>query len=519
VLRKAAALMGSAVRRRPFAAWLRPARAATCAAALATTATLFVHRGLPATPDEGLHLQYGTAALAGRFAHVDESQMAISAWNGLVARELGSGTAQPDDLTYWARVRAPSAFWPGLLAATAALWAGQLYGPAGAWIAGLVAAIEPNLLAHGGLVTTDVPFAALLLLAGWLATRFVQRPTPRRALLLGLVAGLSLAAKYTAAYGLPLIATGGIAQWLAMSSRPAARRLLFGSAIGCAATLVTLAACYGGERVPFMLRAPFRSDMFNRLLTPLDGLPMPLPFDWWEGLDWVKQADELGPGGVFLMGRLTEGGVPHYFAVATALKVPLGLLALAGASMLGPWRAAWRREPILWAALVGLGVQLSVGLNFQIGLRFFLPVFPFAIVLVGRIARWGRGGLALAATGLLASAVSTARFPATLIGYTNELIPRQQAFRWFADSNLDWGQDLIALRAFQLAPGNDRVPVNAPEVTSGLQVVSVNRLVGLAVEPERYQVLRDCGRVVDTIGTSYILFDLDAGALQRCEPP
>ena len=69
--------------------------------------------------------------------------------------------------------------------------------PVAVLIAGVLVAFEPNLLAHGALVTTDVAAALGMALAIYATYHYVREPRATRLLPLGLAVGLALCAKHS----------------------------------------------------------------------------------------------------------------------------------------------------------------------------------------------------------------------------------------------------------------------------------------------------------------------------------
>ena len=121
-----------------------------------------------------------------------------------------------------------------------------------------------------------------------------------------------------------------------------------------------------------------------------------------------------------------------------------------------------RRQAALWLPpLVFLAVALT-GLQ-TIGYRHVLPALPFAILLGGNAARWLAGPrprLAWASAGVLAAwlVIANARVYPHQESYFNELAgPWANWSNILVDSNLDWGQDLPALRAVMDDLGIERV--------------------------------------------------------------
>jgi hypothetical protein len=99
-----------------------------------------------------------------------------------------------DRLLYWSRI--PMIMLAALGAVITFLWARDLFGPpAGVFAAGLYA-FSPNLLAHGMLVTSDVPVATFTLLTLYLFWRRGDQPSWSGDLATGLALGAAMTTKF-----------------------------------------------------------------------------------------------------------------------------------------------------------------------------------------------------------------------------------------------------------------------------------------------------------------------------------
>jgi dolichyl-phosphate-mannose--protein O-mannosyl transferase len=92
-----------------------------------------------------------------------------------------------------------------LLTAVLFFWARQMGGPAAGWIALILAAFDPNLLANSRLITTDLGLTFFLALTMWRLWCWLERPSRLNLLWTGLLAGLTMATKFTGLMVWPMI--------------------------------------------------------------------------------------------------------------------------------------------------------------------------------------------------------------------------------------------------------------------------------------------------------------------------
>lgn len=187
-----------------------------------------------------------------------------------------------------------------------------------------------------------------------------------------------------------------------------------------------------------------------------------LPSAWLHGVLFVHARSLLR--GSFLMNQVQPTGWWYYFPLAMLFKTPvattLSLIAalVAGIAIVNTRRKQWLA--FVWP-LACLFIPFSVYLfsvitaNLNIGLRHVLPVYPpmyvaGAVLLGWSIQRYGVPGLIAAMVLGLMLAVETLVAWPNYIAYFNFVAggPRG-GIELLADSNLDWGQDLPALAAWQ----------------------------------------------------------------------
>ena len=135
-----------------------------------------------------------------------------------------------------------------------------------------------------------------------------------------------------------------------------------------------------------------------------------------------------------------------------------------------------------------------------------MPALPFLVVVAAAAARegarWPRLPWVLAAWAT-ASALS---YHPHFIPYFNELIgPRVNAYRYLADSNLDWEDHTYFIERFQRRHPELRLVVEPETPQAGDILVGANQLVGV-VHPGKYRWLREYFRPVGHVGYSHLLF-------------
>jgi hypothetical protein len=258
-------------------------------------------------------------------------------------------------------------------------------------------------------------------------------------------------------------------------------------------------------------------------------LPMPVPYPYLEGLDWVLQRERIGGefGNLYLLGELREGrGFDGYYFVAYLFKVPLSIQILFVAALIFYWRRRRlfhfsRDEAFLLLPVLFFFVYFNFLFEAHTGIRFLLVAFPLmhiftASLLAPQTEPGKRRRLTIGAL-LLAGAVSVISYAPHFLYYFNELVPdRKQAYRILADSNLDWGDNNYWLeRWLQEHPE----AISHPEgPTAGTIVVAVNNYTGV-MNKDWFGWLRALDGPVEHIAHSYLVFEVSPEDVERISAP
>jgi hypothetical protein len=306
--------------------------------------------------------------------------------------------------------RLPLVFFPALLALVAFLWGKSRFGPRGGLLALALVLTYPDLLGHGALATTDVPFVALAILAAFALDRYDLDRGRGWLVLLGVATGLACGAKLWGLFLVPALVVAG---------RKHPRGLLLAGGI---AFLVLWALYLGAFPITACLR----------------------------GVDALrKHHTEIHEA--VLLGHATRGH--YYLFVAGLLKLPLGTLALLGVTI-----ALARREVLSPLHLPAVLIFLANSfLAEPYGTRYLLPVVSFLLVSAGRLAPWAttRGRVLGIVLALGANAIGVAHEHPWHVSAMNLLMRPLAGAPWRAldNSNTDIGQGLKALARWEQISG------------------------------------------------------------------
>ncbi|HEX2676130.1 MAG TPA: glycosyltransferase family 39 protein [Polyangiales bacterium] len=510
-----------------------------------------IARRQSATSDEVPHIAAGVGYVHGDM-RLNREHPPLVKW--LAGEALGAGVtveipAHVDGGTEWAvghallhrgppghalqllgRARMPVVWLSALLPLLAAAFAFRLGGVWAACGAAVCAACSPLWLAHGTLVTTDAAVSVFTLACALAAHRWLRaesasgrRPSSAWLVLLAVSAGLGMASKYSM-----VVAAAGV-----------------GSAAFCAA-LVTrewrrfagLVALLGAS---CLLGAAFAW-----------GMPPSLS-DYLHGVTQVG-FNHLAGYPFYAFGELFRGAGsrPTYFVEALLVKVEWPVLVLAALglarllrSIVRPETPSERRDALVDAAFLTLvpGLYLAV-ISLRapaLGVRYVLPVLPFAFVLAGlgarRLAGTRVGVLVLSAALALEALALTQALEASPIAWFNGFpCATGQVPACLDDSNVDWGQSAPALGAYRdahargaplrvfqfthlplaayLTAASDAAPIELARPYRSLYAVSLHSLARMPPQSPFVQM-----RPRAVVGGSFAIFDLRPVEVLPAAPP
>lgn len=339
----------------------------------------------------------------------------------------------------------------------------EMFGLAAGFFALALFVFDPNFLAHGAFVTTDVGLSCFLFAAVYAFYRYVKRPSWGRLLLVGIATGLAFATKHTGFLAAPSLVALALVEWWRTRKGADGARLSFGRALGAlvVTAVISLTILWGFYGFRYASR-PVGLELNPPAAEYMQGLSRPnelkllqtishyklLPESYIYGLADVRMISDFYSS--YLLGKPYPHGVWFYFPVAMVIKSTVPFLVLL---LLSAWAIARGKLPsrevwfLVAPPVIYLAVAMSAHMN--IGMRHVLPMYAFLTVLEAGAAmalgRKSRTWMAVALVLLAMQVITSVRAYPDYIPYANELWggPRE-TWHLLSDSNADWAQQLKA---------------------------------------------------------------------------
>ncbi len=363
-------------------------------------------------------------------------------------------------------------------------WARARYGDNTALFVLTLTALSPNILAQARYVTTDIGASLAFITAAYFFVKQIKNPSGKNIFYAGLAFGLAQLLKFSLILLLPMffIIITALA-WSEYNHRLKIfwnhfKRLLAVVIIGYLLVWPVYQFHvwnYPPERqksdTEFIL-ASFPLRPVADLTVWMADQPLLRPYaQYMLGLLMVFQRTG-GGNTTYFMGEISATAWKSYFPTIYILKEPIPALIFLAIAFALVINGLFRRnqnnlkkwiknhiDELTWVVIIGIYWASSISGNLNIGLRHVLPTFPFIYLLIsGKIAQWIKpegqrfpSPIKLSLVAILALwyvIESLLTFPHYL-AYFNELAGGPaNGYKYAADSNLDWGQDLKRLKDF-----------------------------------------------------------------------
>lgn len=342
---------------------------------------------------------------------------------------------------------------------------------------------DPNIIAHSHLVTTDVASALGFLVTLASLFYYVNRPSLKRLIIVGLSLGLALSLKFSTILLLPFIIfiLASSVFYFNKTKITLSKKLyslIKKYLLVFLIALTFLFIVYGFEIVKPSSTAGMVGNLANEttLFDNMQNINIPF-YSFLRGLEHVLARSQLEEP-VYLLGNFATS-TWYYFFVAILVKTPLatilgvilsvavGLKYLyrAAKTKLAPTKKSFYAGVLVLFIVVYLASSMFTTIN--IGWRHILPIYPMLFIIIAiafkKIKDSGQSSnlkmLSLSSAFLIGLVFSLAAHWPYVLSYSNELIPIVNSrTNWprLVDSNLDWGQDQYRLINYVKQHPNDQ---------------------------------------------------------------
>ena len=349
----------------------------------------------------------------------------------------------------------------------------ELFGAVAALFALLLFVFEPNLIAHGAFITTDMGASLFLFATVYAFYRYVKKPSAWRLAVTGILAGLTLAAKHSGILWIPILCLLALAEILRNDpNAPLCQGGRLRSSLRFASSLFAVGLISIGILWMFY-GFRYRATPEGQVLIPsLAEYAVTIQQPWEQNAILFAARHHVLPESyltglvdvivfptkymnMYLFGRVYRHARWFYFPAAFLIKSTLGFLALV---LLLPVAVKhchderWR-ELLFLLVPPGLYFVVAARSDFNIGVRHILPVYPFLMVLAAfagwQLGRYNRKwAYAVGLLFLFHVASSAHAFP-NYLAYSNEVWGGPgNTYKNLSDSNVDWAQQLKSTRKY-----------------------------------------------------------------------
>lgn len=430
------------------------------------------------------------------------------------------------------------------------VWGSRLYGNAAGFAAACLWAFNPSVLGHGHLITTDVPAGSSGVLACFLYSRFIDKPTWRMSLLCGVALGCAILCKTIWIILFCLFPTLFLWRelrrclpqkaWSLLWTRSGMLLVLLGISI------FSINACYGFRgSLQSLGDYRFVSELFGGATSSkpstfgrnrfegsiVDYVKIPFPSDFVVGID-QQRADFEQCRRCFVGGEWYACGKWWFYFYALCVKEPVSTICLflivCTVSIRGVSRRCMDDEILL--LLPALCVLLLACAQWKMTNhpRYLIAAYPFVFIWTSKLF----GGSYVNSKGkyivwalLVITAVIGVASSQSSLSYFNAIGGGSaNGHRNLLDSGIDWGQDLLRLDEWrkehpeaagmrvQLAkhtvPGEfigcQTVTDSANGLRKGWLAVSVNHLFDAQGSYQKIHNLKPIDKINNTIWIFYI---------------
>lgn len=399
--------------------------------------------------------------------------------------------------------------------------------------AGLLALVllcfNPEIIAHGRLMTFDLALALFILLYLFYFILFLEakKKSVRLVIINGIILGLLLLTKYNALSFIPIsllllflydiFFTNNYKKILKIKSFQIV--IIFFIAI----FMVNLG--YGFKN-SFNIPDKFFSKQFqflkNNAILKNSLAIFPAPF--LQGADWQLNESQKKWYWNFFLGQRSTEGFPYFYFLTFLFKTPIPLLMFLIIAIILLIKNGFSKSLFFdFASLIIISygfIHFSFFNNLNIGFRYLLFIYPLLIIFVSRIINFQFSNIAINCcykafiVFLLGWYIlGFLKIHPYYLAYANEFIGGpKNAWKYWSDSTLDWWQDNRSAHEYLIQ--HPKIIINPKKTQLGKFAVSVYDMTYGGFED--YEWVRKLKiEPVDNIGYTWLIFEITEQDLNK----
>jgi hypothetical protein len=328
--------------------------------------------------------------------------------------------------------------------------------------------LMPNIIANGRLATLDTGVAMLMFTSTMLLYQYYLSRKRKWLLYAGVILGLALVSKYTALLLVPILLTQVLILFFISKEKRIRNTVIVLLTLFAVSSIIVCLFYFNSNYNLLLFDRTFNSSLLNAVLKNpiISKIPILLPYDYIKGFDIVSFINSAGFPSVF-WGKFYRPGINiwYYYIVIMLVKIPIPILLL---TLFGSFCIIKKhyKNKLLYFFLIPPIIILACFSFFtdrQLGIRYILFVFPYIIIAsiyAIKIFIVYKSKLAINICYLFLLWIMFESFYIypNYLTYFNQFIGGSaNGHKRFADSNLDWGQDLPAVKKWLTGKNNPKI--------------------------------------------------------------
>ncbi|MBI2670144.1 MAG: glycosyltransferase family 39 protein [Candidatus Yanofskybacteria bacterium] len=393
-------------------------------------------------------------------------------------------------------------------------WASEMFSRKTGVMSLFLYAFMPNMIAHAQFVTTDLAVTAFSFITLYYLWKLFKTGSKKFVIYIGISLGLALGSKFSGILLIPILFF-----------------LLF----------VYIWKSGGGY---FLKTKRFFS--YSVLIGAIGFLALYIIYLFPTSLDFYLKgfrsvySDITGSYYYYLNGSFSKDGRWYYFIFAFLIKTPIPALIVFALSFVTykKYKLTGLEKQLIFIPVVVFLLIASFKAE-NIGVRYILPIYPFLILYAGGLTNldWNLNKKVIYAVAAILGVwyvFSAVRIYPDFLAYFNEFAGGPaNGHKYLDDSNIEWGQDLKRLRAYQIQHPETKVLYSWRKSSpayygiendlfldgikkrwllnpSGRYAINTHFLVRLKLEgsmtPDKYVNWLDLYKPIDRIGYSFFVY-------------